>query len=481
MRRTARTATPGTGRRSPPRSPTSEPPRPAGPRPPRIRGRAGTLLGTQALFNVGFFAVVPFIAVVLSEDFALGGAAVGIVLGVRTFAQQGMFLLGGALADRCGARAVILLGCGVRIAGFLTLAASVQARPALLALFVVGTILTGLGGALFSPGLNVLVAEAESRRPRTGSPGRATLFAWLAVSGEIGAVVGPLLGAAMLGWGFAAVAAGGAALFTGIGVFLAWALPRRPPATGGARPVPARGAARTGTAPGAPADRAPDRPRPAARGSSWAALRDRRFLALAGFHASDLLAYNQLYLTLPLALTRSGQGPQAVGLLFAWVSVLTLALQIPVSRWSVRVGAPAALRTGYLLTAGGFVVLLLATLAGPAADAGGAGGAADGGAGGPGTAAVLGAATLLMIGHLAASPTALGLVPRFAAGGPTGSYFGLLASCGGAAVLLGNTAVGRLLDVGAARPEAAGLPWLLLAALPALSAWAVPRILRRGI
>ena len=467
------------GRRRSPRSLTSEPARPAGPRPSRIRGRAGTLLGTQALFNVGFFAVVPFIAVVLSEDFALGGAAVGIVLGVRTFAQQGMFLLGGALADRCGARAVILLGCGVRIAGFLTLAASVQVRPALLALFVVGTILTGLGGALFSPGLNVLVAEAESRRPRSGAHGRATLFAWLAVSGEIGAVVGPLVGAAVLGWGFAAVAAGGAALFAGIGLFLAWALPRRPPAAADAAAAP--GASPDGTAaPGASADRAADRPRPAGRRDAWASLRDRRFLALAGFHASDLLAYNQLYLTMPLALTRSGQGPQAIGLMFAWASVLTLALQIPVSRWSVRVGAPAALRTGYLLTAGGFVILLLATLAGPAADAGGDGGAA-GGAGGPGTAAVLGAVTLLMIGHLAASPTALGLVPRFAAGGPTGSYFGLLASCGGAAVLLGNAAVGRLLDMGDAHPAAAGLPWALLAALPALSAWAVPRILRRGI
>lgn len=69
------------------------------------------LLTTQALFNVGFYAVVPFIAVVLRGDFGLGAAAVGLVLGARTFAQQGLFLVGGELADRFGARGVIALGC----------------------------------------------------------------------------------------------------------------------------------------------------------------------------------------------------------------------------------------------------------------------------------------------------------------------------------------------------------------------------------
>ena len=84
--------------------------------------RSGALLGTQLLFNVGFFAVVPFLAGILREDFALAGASVGLVLGLRTAAQQGLFLFGGALADRFGARFLILLGCAVRVAGFSLLA-----------------------------------------------------------------------------------------------------------------------------------------------------------------------------------------------------------------------------------------------------------------------------------------------------------------------------------------------------------------------
>ena len=133
------------------------------------RRSATLLLSTQALFNVGFYAVVPFIAVVLRGDFGLGAAAVGLVLGARTFAQQGLFLVGGELADRFGARGIIVLGCSVRVAGFLALAASLLTPEPTLSLFVAGTLVTGLGGALFSPGINMLVAEADSGRPGGGS------------------------------------------------------------------------------------------------------------------------------------------------------------------------------------------------------------------------------------------------------------------------------------------------------------------------
>jgi hypothetical protein len=58
------------------------------------------LLASQLIFNVGFFSVVPFLAVAMREDFGMGAMAIGIVLGARTFAQQGLFLFGGAIAGR---------------------------------------------------------------------------------------------------------------------------------------------------------------------------------------------------------------------------------------------------------------------------------------------------------------------------------------------------------------------------------------------
>lgn len=400
---------------------------PASPAPPRA-ARTPVLLATQLMFNVGFFAVVPFLALVLTDDFGLTAAAVGLVLGVRTFAQQGMFLVGGVLADRFGARRTILTGCAVRVLGFATLALSLLAPTPQLSLFVTGTVLTGLGGALFSPGVNILVADAEQRRAPAGARARASLFAWLSVAGELGAVLGPLLGAALLGWGFVVVAFAGAALFVLIAAFLAIALPRRTPT---AREQGIHG--------------------------RWWSLRDRRFVAFSVLHAADLLAFNQLYLALPLQLARADAGPGVLAAMFAWASALTLVLQLPVSRWCHRVGAVRALRVGYGLSAAGFAVVAAGAVLPLDAAAR--------------IVAVFVAAGFVIVGHLTTNPTAQGLVPRFAGAVPTGSFFGLLSTCGGVAVLVGNVAVGALLGWAAA-PAAA---WLLLATpLIAAAVWAPP-------
>lgn len=486
--------------------------------PPALPSRSArtprrTLLGAQLLFNLGFYAVVPFIALVLTDDFALGGAAVGAVLGVRTFAQQGMFLLGGILTDRFGARAVILVGCGVRALGFLTLAASLWPAVPSLPWFVVGTVTTGLGGALFSPALNTLVATADARHPadgadrtRTGAasarPGTAgaergtdaatppadggnppsrrptTLFAWLTVAGEFGAAAGPLVGAALLGWGFATVAASGAVLFAVVGVAL-WRLLPAPSRSNSGLTASGRGSdsgpsADRGSGSGSGRQETDGGPGPAAgrplaarrahvlhRPRLCASLHQPAFVAFAALHSVDLLAYNQLYLSLPLALRRADAASYLIGGLFAWVSVLTITLQLPLARWCAAVGPRTALRTGYLLTASAFALLAGGALVGP-----------DGGL----VVLPMAAASLMIVGHLVAMPTALSVVPAFAAGRPTGSFYGLLATAGGITVLVGNLAVGRLTDLADAHPAAAPLPWLLLAVLPAISAIVVGRL-----
>ncbi|ASN41067.1 MFS transporter [Arthrobacter sp. 7749] len=411
-------------------------------RPPRVRSGVHVLLGTQMLFNIGFYAVVPFLALVLTEDFGLAGAAVGLILGVRTFAQQGLFIVGGTLADRFGARSVILVGCAVRALGFFTLAASLFTGSPILWLFIAGTLLTGFGGALFSPGLSVLVAAAETTRRDDSHPAsqRVTLFAWLSITGEIGAVVGPLVGAALWGWGFATVAGLGAAFFVGIGVLLWRTLGNSP---------------RTATSHA----RATETSRP-----SWGSLRDRHFIAFAGLHAVDLLAYNQLYLAIPLELGRAEVATQFLGLVFAWVSVLTLALQLPISWLAARVGAPAALRMGYILGALGFCTLGAPGMFSPDHKIG--------------PAIILAAVTLLALGHMTAHPTALGLIPRIAGARPVGSYYGLLATCGGIAVLLGNLLIGGLLNEPSSPGPASILPWLVLIVPLLLAAFFAPGVVQ---
>ena len=406
---------------------------------------AGVLLSSQLVFNLGFYAVVPFLAVVMRDDLGLGALAIGLVLGARTFSQQGLFLLGGMLADRFGPRTLIAAGCAVRVAGYLGLALAADLPG-----FLVGAVLTGMGGALFSPALQSLVAEADLRGRAARRRGRPSLFAALVLVGEVGAAVGPLAGAVLLGLGFSATVLIGAGLFAAVGAVLWWLIP-----ADAGRPVGAIRAAREEASAPAPAPRGSRAPGPAA--DRWAAVRDRRLLAFSGLFAVDLVAYNQLYLGLPLELERVGAGMGAIGSAFLVVSLLTIALQWPVALLARRLGPGRALATGFALTAAGFVALALSSVVPP-----------------PEGAELAPAAVLvvcLTLGHMTVGPVAMELVPAFAAGRPTASSYGLLASCGGVAVLVAGGVVGSLLDA------APVLAWGILAAAAVAAAAGLPRLL----
>ena len=86
---------------------------------------------------------------------------------------------------------------------------------------------------------------------------------------------------------------------------------------------------------------------------------------------------------------------------------------------------------------------------------------------------------LLTLGHCIVRPIGMDLVPHFAQGRALGVYYGALASSGGLAVLLGNIALGGLLDRALVSGPDAALPWFVLAAVPAASALAMIVILRR--
>ncbi|CAL9347378.1 hypothetical protein SUDANB1_00390 [Streptomyces sp. enrichment culture] len=55
------------------------------------------LILTQLTSGIGFFAVLPFLAEHLGTALGMAGWMVGLVLGLRTFSQQGLFVVGGAL------------------------------------------------------------------------------------------------------------------------------------------------------------------------------------------------------------------------------------------------------------------------------------------------------------------------------------------------------------------------------------------------
>src|SRR5512139_4205357 len=113
---------------------------------PRAVRRRGliVLLANTFLMWAGFFMIVPILSVHFVDDLGWAAASIGLVLALRQFVQQTLTVVSGALADRFGAKQLILLGLIVRTIGF----AGMAQVDALSALILTG-VLAGIGGALF--------------------------------------------------------------------------------------------------------------------------------------------------------------------------------------------------------------------------------------------------------------------------------------------------------------------------------------------
>ncbi|MCC9155060.1 MFS transporter [Streptomyces parvulus] len=383
------------------------------------------LVLTQLAFNVGFFAVLPFLAEHLGTAVGMAGWLVGFVLGLRTFSQQGLFVVGGALADRYGIRPVVLTGCVLRIAGFVWLGFAARTWA------VIGAVLLiGFAAALFSPAVESEVARQAVVWEAAGGGDRTRVLALFTVAGQAGAFVGPLLGALLLAVDFRTACLAGAAVFVLVLAGHARLLPQH---------LPGRERVRFG-------------------GGARLLLRNRRFLALCCAYGAYLLAYNQLYLALPAEVERAAGSQAPLAWLFALSSLLVVGAQLPVTRWAGRRLAPRrSMVAGLGLIAAGFAAVALARPAGWT------------GAGGLVPAA--GFVVLLTLGQMLVAPVARAWVPDLAEDGRLGLYTGALSSVSGLIVLAGSSATGLLLDSGLP----AAVPWLVLAAVPLAAAGLLPR------
>ncbi|MGW0611654.1 MDR family MFS transporter [Streptomyces sp. NPDC002788] len=407
---------------------------PKGPRAPRESTRRlwkdlspllRLLILTQLAFNIGFYAVLPFLAEHLGTAIGMAGWLVGFVLGLRTFSQQGLFVVGGWLVDRCGVRPVVLAGCVLRIAGFAWLGYA-EATWA-----VIGAVLViGFAAALFSPAVESEVARQAVVWEEEGNGSRTRVLALFSVAGQVGAFVGPLLGALLLAVDFRTACLAGAAVFVLVLAGHVWLMPQH----------------------------IPGRVRVRERGGARLLLRNRRFLALCCAYGSYLLAYNQLYLALPDEVQRAAGSQAPLSWLFALSSVLVVFTQLPVTRWAGdRLDLRRSMTAGLLLIASGFAVVAAARPAGWTGSAG--------------LLPAAGFVILLTLGQMLVVPAARAWVPDLAEEGRLGLYMGALSSVSGLIVLVGSAATGSLLDLGL--PSA--VPWLVLAAVPALAVALLPR------
>lgn len=381
------------------------------------------LLVNQFGVNAGFYLLVPFLAGYL-EGLGLAAAVVGVVLGARTLSQQGMFLLGGILADRCGCRPVIIAGCALRAVSF-GLFAVLDSLPGLLA----AAVLTGVAGALFNPAVRAYVAVEAGER-------KAEAFARFNVHANAGALLGPVLGAVLYGFGFRLVAAVAAVIFAVLTVAQLTALPARP---------------------------VPPRTRPVWR-DVRSIGRNRQLLAFTAAASGVFALHNQLYLALPLAAQRVTGNPGAAGGVLLLATVVALVCQVRVTAWCRARWSPGR------CVAVGLAVMGAALLV-PAPFAGGTGMVP--------VAALAVAVAGLSLGHMVANPFAMELIPALGDRDLPGTSFGVFYLASGVAAAVVSTGAGAVWDV-AERTGASWLVWPPLAALGALSAAAAAWLSHSG-
>jgi predicted MFS family arabinose efflux permease len=374
------------------------------------------LLVNQFGVNTGFYLLIPYLATHLGDS-GLSVAAIGVVLGVRTLSQQGLFLLGGSASDRLGPRRVIIAGCGIRAVGFGLFAAG-ESVPVLL----IASILSGLAGALFNPAVRAYIAEESSDR--------AGAFALFNLYGQAGALAGPFLGSLLLLWDFRIAALVAAGIFAVLTVAQAVVLPARPAA-------PHQGTVL----------------------DDWReCLTDRRFLAFTCALTGMFVLQNQLYLVLPLEAHRLTGSAASVAAVFLVSTVATLLFQVRITRSLNRMARGRAISLGLAVMGTGFVATAVSHI-GPLG----------------GITPVLVAALLLSIGVMIAQPFVYELIPAFARTGLAGTYFGVFYLASGVVAALGNAAIGWAFG------WSGWVASLLCVAVGLASAAAVVRLHRRGV
>ncbi|WP_312112144.1 MDR family MFS transporter [Brevibacillus reuszeri] len=136
----------------------------------------------EALFNMLFWMYFPFITVYFGT--ALGNHMAGMLMTIPPLFSLVGSLLGGALTDRLGRRPVMLLGAFLQMTMFVLFAVSASHWVDYIAFIGLG-----LGGAIYRPASAAMVADLvlpENRRE---------IFATFTTANNIGAVLGPALGA----------------------------------------------------------------------------------------------------------------------------------------------------------------------------------------------------------------------------------------------------------------------------------------------
>lgn len=384
----------------------------------------------QFTINLGFYMLMPYLAMHLSGELALAGWLVGLILGVRNFAQQGMFLIGGTLADRFGCKPLIIAGCALRTAGF-ALLGMVDTVPAL----IIASAATGFAGALFNPAVRAYVAQ-------NAGPRRVEAFALFNVFYQAGILLGPVVGLGLTALDFRLTCLVAAGVFAVLTVLQIRSLP--------SQDAPARSDVRVTRV--------------------WRSiLANRPFVLFSLAMVGSYVLSFQVYLALPLEARRAmGPGPAGTAVvtaLFAVSAGLAVAGQLRVTAlFKRKFGPGGSLVAGLALMSAAFLPPALTSGAGAA----------------PTVVALLASATLLALGTAVVFPFEMDTIVRLSGDHLVATHYGLYNTVVGVGILFGNLFTGTALDLARSAGMPA-LPWLALTVIGIACAGYVHRLTRSEV
>jgi MFS family permease len=390
------------------------------------------LLINDLTLNLSFYMIYPFLAVYLSRGLGLATWMVGLTLGIRVFCQQGLAMLGGTLADRFGYKPVLIAGLALRTIGF-ALFGLVDAFPGV----IVAAILTGLAGALFSPAARGYLAVENAGR-------RAEVFAISSVFTQTGVLLGPLVGAILLGFSFRYVSLAAAAGFLLLAILQYVLLPQRN-------------------------DHVETEHHSFL--NDWKeVLANRSFLALGIAMLAYFTLFNQIYVGLAIEVRRATGSDSTIGILLTTTSLLTIFAQLPVTTFLRRIWRPSkAIALGMTIMAISFAPILIVRVLG--LNTGDPDGLWDVVVR---LAPVWLSAVLLAAGILIVNPFAMEIIPTLSGDRIVATYFGFYWMLNGLGATVGNTFTGLAFDL-ETQYDVPGLPWMFLTAIGMLSAAALWR------
>ncbi|MBI2696105.1 MFS transporter [Mycobacterium nebraskense] len=386
------------------------------------------LMINQFGINMGFYMLMPYLAAYLAGPLGLAAWAVGLVLGIRNFSQQGMFVVGGTLADRVGYKPLIVAGCLLRTGGFALLVVA-HSLPVVL----IASAATGFAGALFNPAVRAYLA-ADNAGDR-----RVEAFAMFNIFYQGGILLGPLVGVMLVAVDFRVTAAGAAAVFAVLTVAQLLALPQHA------------------------ADPAPEQ---TSILDDWRiVVANRSFLMFAAAMIGSYVLSFQVYLALPLQASILTPRFQSllVAAMFVVSGLVAVAGQLRITRWfAARWGPGRSLAIGLTILAASFVPLTLI----PDSQRFGAVAA---------IAALLVSAAMLAVGAAAVFPFEMDTVVALAAGRLVATHYGFYNTIVGVGILAGNLATGAIM--GATRQLGVGeLLWAGLILIGIIAALALHRL-----